>query len=377
MKLHEYQAKQTFATYGLPVSRGKVAETPEQVLAVAKEIGKPVVVKAQVHVGGRGKAGGIKPANTPEEAQKIAQAMLGSMLKGLPVNKVLVEEQIKVASELYVSVTMDRPAQKSVILFSKEGGVDIEELAATKPQAIGKLHFFPDIGVTETQVADFLKQWPVQDATALAKFIVTLVKIYKDNDAELVEVNPLAWTTDRGYLALDGKVSIDDNALFRHAELATFQEESETDAIESEAHRRKLAYVRLGGNVGIIGNGAGLVMGTMDEVSRAGGKPANFLDIGGGAKAAVVINAIEILLMDPNVQGIFVNIFGGITRCDEVARGLIEAFATRPVKLPVVIRLAGTNAEEGRKLVAQTKLTPATSMQDGAKKIVELIGAKR
>lgn len=374
MKLHEYQAKQILAAHGLPVGRGQVADTAAAVLAAAVQIAQPVVVKAQVHVGGRGKAGGIRLVNTPEEAAQAAQGLLGHPLKGLTVKKVLVEEQITPEGELYVGLTVDRQQRQNVLLFSPEGGVDIEELAATRPAAIGKLPFHPASPLTEAAVEAWLRQWPLPAPAQLKKIIFQLERVYREMDAELVEVNPLAWTTRRGYVVLDAKITIDDNALFRQPHLATLQEESETDPLEQEAHRRKLAYVRLGGEIGIIGNGAGLVMGTMDEVSRAGGRPANFLDIGGGAQARVVKQALEVLLMDPNVRGIFLNIFGGITRCDEVARGLVEVLAATPLQIPLVIRLAGTRAEEGRGLLAQTRLDTVTSMQEGARKIVELTG---
>ncbi|OGW81220.1 MAG: succinate--CoA ligase subunit beta [Omnitrophica bacterium RIFCSPLOWO2_12_FULL_44_17] len=377
MKIHEYQAKEILARYGLPVVAGKVADSPETVYQIAKAMGKPVVVKAQVHVGGRGKAGGIQLANTPDEARTAALRLLGQPLKGLIVEKVLVEEQIRVERELYLGITVDRQHKQNVLLLSAEGGVEIEELAVTKPEAIGKLYIDPIKFLSEAEVDALLKQRDIPDIEHLKKIIFQLEKVYRDLDAELAEINPLAWTASHTYNVLDAKINIDDNALFRQPGMAVYREESETDAIEREAHRRKVAYVRLDGEVGIIGNGAGLVMGTMDEVSHAGGRPANFLDIGGGAKADAVKNALEIILMDSQVKGVFLNIFGGITRCDEVAKGIIAASQAIHIQVPIVIRLTGTRAEEGRTLLSGTRLIPVQSMQQGAQKIVELTGGRK
>ena len=357
----------------MPVLSGQVADSPEKVLEVARKVGKPVVVKAQVHVGGRGKAGGIQLAATPEQARDVASRLLGKPLKGLIVEKVLVEEQSKIEREFYLGIAVDRQHKKNVLLFSTEGGVEIEELAVTNPDAIGKLYLDPVRFLSDADIDAFLKNRNVPDPAGLKKIIFELEKIYRGMDAELAEINPLAWTAEQTYKVLDAKINIDDNALFRQPAMAALMEESETYDIEKEAHRRKIAYVRLGGEVGIIGNGAGLVMGTMDEVGRAGGTPANFLDVGGGAKAELVRNSLELLLMDPNVKGIFINIFGGITRCDEVARGIIEASAKVQIRIPMVIRLEGTRVQEGQALIGKTSLIPASSMQEGAGKIVELI----
>ena len=374
MKIHEYQAKEILARQGLPVLSGQVADSPEKAFEIARKIDGPVVVKAQVHVGGRGKAGGIQLANTPEEAREAARRLLGKPLKGLMVQKVLVEEQCEAEQELYLGIAVDRQRKRNVLLLSAEGGVEIEELAVTKPEAIRKLYLDPARFLSEPEIDSFLQQREVPGADSLKKIILTLEKIYKEMDAELAEINPLAWIPSQAYKVLDAKINIDDNALFRQPQMAVLSEESETDEIEREAHRRKIAYVRLDGDIGIIGNGAGLVMGTMDEVSRAGGRPANFLDVGGGAKAEFVRNSLEVILMDPKVKGIFINVFGGITRCDEVARGIIEASRMVNIKVPMVIRLAGTRTEEGRALIAQTNLIPVQSMQEGARKIVAWIG---
>jgi len=373
MKIHEYQAKEILARYKIPLLQGHVAATPEEAQSIALKINKPVAVKAQVHVGGRGKAGGIRLVKNAAAAAAAARDLLGKPLKGLMVNKVLIEEQAHPEKEFYLGLTVDRRLQQNALIFSGEGGVDIEELAATKPQAITTLAFDPSSPSTDAALDTLLAKTGVPDAPVLKTIIYTLGRLYKELDADLAEINPLSWSKSRAYLALDAKITIDDNALFRQPDLSAYREESETDDIEREARRRQIAYVRMGGNVGIIGNGAGLVMGTMDEVNRAGGHPANFLDIGGGAKAEVVKNALELVLMDKNVKGIFLNIFGGITRCDEVARGLIAATEATRTKLPLVIRLAGTKAEEGRALLAQTSLIPVSSMQEGARKIVELI----
>ncbi len=373
MKIHEYQAKEILGSRGMPVLSGQVADSPEKVFEVARKVGKPVVVKAQVHVGGRGKAGGILLAATPEQARDMATRLLGKPLKGLIVEKVLVEEQSKIEREFYLGIAVDRQHKKNVLLFSTEGGVEIEELAVTNPDAIGKLYLDPVRFLSDADVDGFLKNRNVPDPVGLKKIIFELEKIYRGMDAELAEINPLAWTAAQTYKVLDAKINVDDNALFRQPAMAALMEESETDDIEKEAHRRKIAYVRLGGEVGIIGNGAGLVMGTMDEVGRAGGTPANFLDVGGGAKAELVRNSLELLLMDPNVKGIFINIFGGITRCDEVARGIIEASEKVQIRIPMVIRLEGTRVQEGQALIGKTSLIPASSMQEGARKIVELI----
>jgi succinyl-CoA synthetase beta subunit len=303
----------------------------------------------------------------------VAKNLLGKPLKGLIIHKLLIEELKPFLKEHYLSIIVDRAKRQNVIMFSPEGGVDIEELAASRPEAIGKYYIHPERPLTSADVEGFLKQWDMPRKDLLIEIILKLEQAYRENDAELAEINPLVWRGDV-YHVIDAKMTIDDNALYRHPELLQFQEESETDDIEKEAHRRKIAYVRLGGNVGIIGNGAGLVMGTMDEVGRAGGKPANFLDIGGGAKAEMMKNSLEVVLMDPNVKGIFINIFGGITRCDEVAKGIIEVTSQQKLTLPIVIRLTGTRAEEGRALLSKSKLVSAESMEEGARKIVELVG---
>jgi succinyl-CoA synthetase beta subunit len=374
MKIHEYQAKQVMAKYGVPIPTGRVCTTAEEVERFAKSLARPVVVKAQVHVGGRGKAGGIKVAKDARDAKEIAEVMLGSKLKGLTVEKVLVEEAIDIRREYYLGITIDRAAQRNVIMVSSVGGVDIEEVAEQTPEKIAKLHVDPSMGLGEFQIRQACYSAGL-DRSAIPsalKFLKALYEAYVAVDASLAEINPLVVTAQGEVIAADAKINIDDNALFRHSDLAEWEEESEEDEIEAEAHRRGIQYVRLEGEVGVIGNGAGLVMTTLDEVGRAGGKAANFLDIGGGAKAELVRNALEIVLMDPRVKGVLFNVFGGITRCDEVARGIIEATSAMEVKLPIVIRLAGTMEQEGKALLAGASLIPADTMQDAAARIVSL-----
>lgn len=374
MKIHEYQAKQILSRYGVPVPEGEVCASAADARAFAEKVGAPVVVKAQVHVGGRGKAGGIKVAKSPAEAEEIAQAMLGSNLKGLVVEKVLVERAIDIDKEYYLGITIDRAARRNVVMVSIAGGVDIEEVAASTPEKIIKLHIDPLMGLQDFQIrqVSFEAGLPKEIVAQVTKFLRALYSAYVDSDASLAEINPLVLTKQGALVAADAKMNIDDNALFRHAELTTLAEESEEDEIEAEAHRRGIQYVRLDGYIGVIGNGAGLVMGTLDEVKRAGGAAANFLDIGGGAKADQVRSSLEVVLMDPKVRGVFFNVFGGITRCDEVAKGILEAISTMDINIPMVVRLTGTECVAGRELLKGTKLVPAATMQEAAVKIVEL-----
>jgi succinyl-CoA synthetase beta subunit len=380
MKIHEYQAKQILARYGVPVPKGEVAATPSEARAIAERLGggrsaaRRVVVKAQVHVGGRGKAGGIKLAGDPAEAERVAGQILGMEIKGLPVEKVLVEEAADIAAEYYLGLTLDRAARKNVMMVSAVGGIDIEEVAATTPEKIARAHIEPALGLADFQVNDLVYDAGL-DPRAISgagTFLRALYQAAVATDASLAEINPLVLTGAGELIAADAKINIDDNALFRHPEFAALTEESEEDPIEAEAHRRGLQYVRLGGEVGVIGNGAGLVMATLDEVKRAGGTPANFLDIGGGAKADVVRSALEVVLLDPNVKGVLFNIFGGITRCDEVARGILEGTRTVDVRVPLVVRLAGTNEREGKAILEGAKMAAATTMEEAAQKIVAL-----
>ncbi|MCC6445420.1 MAG: ADP-forming succinate--CoA ligase subunit beta [Armatimonadetes bacterium] len=376
MKIHEYQAKQILARFGVPIPPGEVASTPEEAEEAARRLQKRVVVKAQVHVGGRGKAGGVKLARTPEEAGDAARRIIGMDIKGIAVRKVLVEEAADIAEEYYLGITLDRAVRRSVVMVSAVGGVDIEEVAAETPEKIARLHVDPAMGLADFQIrqvcyASGIRKTAVGPAS---KFLRALYEAYTATDASLFEINPLALTKDGQVIAADAKINIDDNALFRHPDFQEYQEESEEDPIEAEAHRRHIQYVRLGGTVGIIGNGAGLVMATLDEVKRAGGAPANFLDIGGGARAELVRNALEIVLMDREVKGVVFNVFGGITRCDEVAKGILEATAAMKICVPLVVRLTGTNEREGRALLTGTNLIPAETMQEAALHIVNLVG---
>jgi succinyl-CoA synthetase beta subunit len=374
MKIHEYQAKQIFAKYQIPIPEGEVAVSVSEVINIAKKIKGPVVVKAQVHVGGRGKAGGIKIAKDIASAGDIASQILGMKIKGLTVEKVLVEAAIDIGKEYYLGITIDREAQKNIVMMSSAGGVDIEEVATTTPEKIAKLHIDPFLGLREYQIRELCQIAEIDKSliSTVNQFLRKLYTLYINYDASLAEINPLVVTKQGTIIAADAKINLDDNAIYRHPEFEVYKEESEEDAIEAEAHRRNIQYVRLDGDIGILGNGAGLVMGTLDEVKRAGGNPADFLDIGGGAKSDLVKNALEIVLMDKKIKGILFNVFGGITRCDEVAKGIIEATKIMQIKVPIVVRLTGTNEREGLAILQNTNLIPASSMQEAAQKIVEL-----
>jgi len=374
VKLYEFQAKEVFARHGIPVPRGEMVATATEAQRVAQDLGR-CVVKAQVHVGGRGKAGGIKVVNTPEEAFAAAEGMLGKPLKGLLVKYVLVEEALDIAAEYYLSVLVDRAPKRPVMLASAMGGVDIEEVSASTPERIARLEIDPAYGPWGFELRGLAARadLDVRTHNSVADVADRLYRAFVSSDASLAEINPLVVTGQGTVIAADAKFDVDDNALYRQQALAGFREESEEDPIEAEAHRRGVTYVRLGGNVGIIGNGAGLVMTTLDIVTRQGGKPANFLDVGGGASAESVREALAIVLMDPNVKGVLFNIFGGITRGDVVARGVLEAVGKMDVKVPMVVRMAGTRAEEGLKLLEGSPLIPAASPTEAAQKIIDLV----
>ena len=377
MKIHEYQAKQLFAQYAVPIPKGEVASTPAEARAVAEKLDCKVVVKAQVHVGGRGKAGGIKLAENAAQAEEAASQILGMNLKGLTVEKVLVEEAADIQAEYYLGITVDHARRRDVVMVSSVGGVDIEEVAVTAPDKIAKLHLDPAVGLLDFHVRRLAYEagLPPETHRACGKFLHALYRCYQEIDASLAEINPLVFTGSGDLLATDAKINIDDSALFRQRKLAELREDQEDDPIEAEAHKRGVTYVRLDGDIGIIGNGAGLVMTTLDVVQREGGRPANFLDVGGGATAAQVELSIDTVLLDKNVKGIVINIFGGITRCDEVAKGIIGAVDSLDLAVPLVVRLTGTREEEGKALLAETALVPADSMQDAAQKIVALVGS--
>lgn len=381
MKIHEYQGKLVMERFAIPTTKGRVATTPEEAKAIAAEIGRKVAVKAQVHVGGRGKAGGIKLASTPDEAFEAAKAILGMDIKGLTVHKVLVEEAVEIVTEYYVGMLVDRDAKKVIVMASAEGGVEIEEVAEATPEKIAKVWVDPAVGLTDFQIrqlvfgAGFDTKYIKETSSFLRKLYACMI----GTDADLAEINPLAVTSDGRVIAADAKINLDENALYKHPDLAEWKESEEGNAIEEEASAKGLSYVHLGGNIGIIGNGAGLVMTSLDEVNREGGKPANFLDIGGGAKAEVVRNALGLVLQEEGLKGIMINIFGGITRCDEVAKGILEAASTLNINVPVVVRLSGTEEAAGREILSAGsggRFTPAESMQEAAQKVVALAGLK-
>src|ERR1700736_6471978 len=374
MKLLEYQAKEQFAGAGIPVKEGKVARRLEQVVDAAKLLG-PIAVKAQVPIGGRGKAGGIKLARTPDEARAAAEAIVGVDIKGFTVHEVLCEQAAEVEREIYLGVTLDRDARRLVMILSAAGGMEIEEVAETAPEKIVKFHPDPWRGVQGYELRAMCFQAGLGDL--VSKLVPIMTRLYKlalATDALTCEINPLAVLRDGEVIALDGKLEVDENAEFRQRELEKYRadEEGSGDALEMEARRRGLTYVHLDGDIGILGNGAGLVMNTLDLVKAAGGKPANFLDIGGGAKAEVVRSSLEMILLDPAVKSIFINIFGGITRGDEVARGIVAARDQLGIKVPLVVRMTGTAEEEGRKILGEAGITPGVSAPEAAALAVQL-----
>jgi len=379
MKLHEYQSKQIFAKYGIPIPKGRVAATAAEAKAIAEELGGRVVIKSQVLVGGRGKAGGVKLAKDADEAEQLAAQILAMEIKGLPVRKVLVDEAAAIETEIYFSITNDRAAKKPVMIASAAGGVEIEEVAVTSPEKIIKVHIDPLLGLREYQARDVAASidLPREYWKDFSKVANGLWRTYSETDATLAEINPLVITKDKRLVALDGKMLIDDNALFRHADLAEMRDIDEEAAAETEARKYGLSYIKLDGNIGCMVNGAGLAMTSMDIVKLFGGEPANFLDIGGGAGADKVAAAMKIILSDPNVKAVLFNIFGGITRCDEVAKGILVAMDEVKPKVPMVVRLVGTNAEEGRKLLENAHMITAETLADAAKKSVAAAKGKK
>jgi len=374
MKLHEYQSKQIFARYGVPIPRGHVAATASEARQVAEELGGRIVIKSQVLVGGRGKAGGIRLAKTPKEAEEVATQILAMELKGLPVRKVLVDEAVSIAKEIYLGITNDRAMRKPVFMASAAGGVDIEEIAARSPEKIIKIHIDPLLGLRDYQARDIAVSidLPREHWRTFLDIARGLWKAYVDSDANLAEINPLVITTDNRLMALDGKMIIDDNALFRHTDLGDMRDLDVEAAAEIEARKYGLSYIKLDGQIGCMVNGAGLAMATMDIIKLSGGEPANFLDVGGGASADKVAVAFRIILTDTNVRAVLINIFGGITRGDEVARGILAAMAEVKPKIPMVIRLVGTNAEEGKRLLADANMITADTLAEAAQKAVQV-----
>jgi succinyl-CoA synthetase beta subunit len=377
MDLLEYQGKQLFARHDVPVPPGSHATSVEEAVRAAEEVGFPCVIKAQVQIGGRGKAGGIKLASDQEEAREHAEAILGMDIRGLTVHELWVEAASEIAAEYYASVIFDRSAKAPLLMLSTKGGMDIEEVAAEDPQAIARLHIDPLLGFQDFHGRRLAFEAGVDPdvVRGVGAMLAKLYEVFVSEEATLVEVNPLIVTPEREVRALDAKVTLDDNALFRHPENAQLRDPSREDTQERMAKERGLIYVKLDGDIGILGNGAGLVMSTLDVVAEAGGSPANFLDSGGGSKAEAITSAVEVILSNPKVKAVLFNIFGGITRGDEVARGLIEAFDQIQPEVPFVVRLDGTNDEEGRRLLAEAQLphvyTEAT-MDGAARRVVEL-----
>jgi succinyl-CoA synthetase beta subunit len=379
MKLHEYQAKQVFAGFGIPIPRGRVASTASEAKSIAQELGGRVVVKSQVLVGGRGKAGGIRLASSPSETEEVATQILAMRVKGLPVRRVLVDEAAAIAEEIYLGVTNDRVARAPVMIASSEGGVEIEEVARTLPGRLFRITIDPLLGLREYQ-ARYLAASIELERELWRDFITIaqgLFRAFQGSDATLAEINPLVITDERRLLALDAKMVVDDNALFRHAELAEKRDFDEDDSAEREARKYGLSYVKLDGNIGCMVNGAGLAMASMDVIKLFGGEPANFLDIGGGASSDKVAAALEIILADPNVRAVMFNIFGGITRCDEVARGILIALEGVSRKVPMVVRLTGTNETEGQRLLSEANMATAGSLSEAAEKAVALARERR
>ena len=377
MDLLEYQGKQLFAQAGVPTADGRVARTPEEARQAAEEIGFPVAVKAQVQVGGRGKAGGIKLAKDADEAETHARAILGMDIKGLTVEELWIERASSIAAEYYAAVVFDRGAKRPLLMLSSKGGIDIEEVADRHPEAIARLHLDPLAGFQPFHGRRLAYESGINPNAVrpIGALVSKLYDMFVQRDAMLVEVNPLVVTEDGDVLALDAKVTIDDNALGRQPDVAEMRDPSAEDPQERKAKELGVTYVKLGGDIGILGNGAGLVMSTLDVVAQAGGRPANFLDVGGGARAEEIVQALDVLLDDGNVKAVLFNIFGGITRCDEVARGILQALDQIEVRVPIVVRLDGTNDEEGRKILAdanRSELHPAQTMLEAASMVVDL-----
>jgi succinyl-CoA synthetase beta subunit len=380
MDLYEYQGKQFFARFDIPVSPGKAADTVDEAVSAAEEIGYPVVIKAQVQVGGRGKAGGIKLANDADEARTHAGDILGMDIKGHIVHRVWVELASDIAEEYYASFTLDRSAKKHLGMLSAQGGVEIEAVAAENPDAIAKIHIDPVDGLTEEQAREWVAaaQLNPEATEGTVDILLKLYNAYVDGDADLVEINPLIRKPTGEVHALDAKVTLDGNALFRHPDYEEYEFTQVRDEREQAASDKGLQYVGLDGFVGVIANGAGLAMSTVDIVNQVGGEPANFLDIGGGASAEVMAGALEVINNDPNVRSIFINIFGGITKGEDVANGIVTALGRVQIEVPIVIRLDGTNADLGREILQphlSDQLQMEPTMLDAAKRVVELAGA--
>ncbi len=381
MDLYEYQGKQLFARYGIPVSEGRFVTTPEEARQAAEDLGGPVVVKAQVLTGGRGKAGGIKLAATPDEAEARAREILGLDIRGHVVRRLWIESASDIAKEYYLSITFDRGAKQPLFMFTTQGGVDIEEVAEQHPDALVLLHVDPLEGFQPYQARRLVYGAGVEDPGEQGQIAAIVGKLYDafvGTDAVLCEINPLIVTPEGEVKALDSKFTVDDNALYKHRDIAEMRDVEAADPLEALAREKHVTYVKLDGEVGILGNGAGLVMSTLDVIALAGGRPANFCDLGGGGDAEGVVDALEVITRDPQVKSILFNIFGGITRCDEVARGILAALERMTIEHPIVVRLDGTNAEEGRRILAEAappNLHVEPTMLDAARRAVELAAA--
>ncbi len=375
MKIHEYQAREFFIKYGIPTPDAGVAETKEEVYKIAKEIGSKIVIKAQVQVGGRGKAGGVKLASTPEEAMELGEKILNMEIKGLKVKKVLVMKAVEIVNESYIGIIVDRRTKRPVIMVSPAGGVDIEEVAKTTPEKIFKLTVDPIYGLLPHQARNLsfnlFEDFDLVNKTA--SIIMKLYELFIETDASIAEINPFVLTSSGELLAIDSKINFDDNALFRHPEYEGLKDLSEDERIEEDAKKVGLSFIKLNGNIGCVVNGAGLAMATMDVIKYFGGEPANFLDVGGSSNPEKVKYAMGILLKDKNVRAIWFNIFGGITRCDDIANGLVEALKGIEIKIPIVVRLKGTNEELAKEIIRDSRLPIifADTMSEGAKKAIE------
>lgn len=387
MKVHEYQAKEILRKFGVKVPRGKATDNPEEARKIAEELGGRVVVKAQIHAGGRGKAGGVRLADTPEEVYEIAKKMLGMKLvthqtgpEGKIVRKILVEEASDIAKEMYIGIVIDRTKEAPVVMASPEGGVEIEEVASTHPELIFKEYVHSAVGLAPFQVKKLAYKLGLEGKTVkeAIKFFLALWKAFEATDASLAEINPLILTKQGEVLALDAKMNFDDNALFRHPDIKELRDINEETPLEVEALKYNLNYIQLEGNVGCMVNGAGLAMATMDIIKYYGGEPANFLDVGGGANEEQIKNAFRILMSDPNVKAVYINIFGGILRCDRLAKGVVNAAKEMKVNVPIVVRMKGTNFEEGKEIILNSGLDikVAETMAEGAQLAVKLAGGK-
>ena len=380
MDLYEYQGKELFRRFGIPVSEGRLATTPQEARAAAEEIGGQIVVKAQVLTGGRGKAGGVKLADNPADAEAKARDILGLDIRGHVVHKLWLERASEIAKEYYLSITFDRGAKQPLFMLTKEGGVEIEQVAAESPEALARLHVDPLEGFHPYQARRLIYSAAIDDPNEQKQIVSIVEKLYRcfvESDAMLCEINPLIVTPEGEVKALDSKFTVDDSALFRHPDIAEMRDVEAADPLETFAREKGVTYVKLDGEVGILGNGAGLSMSTVDVVVVAGGRPANFCDLGGGGSAEGVVDALEVITRDQQVRSIFFNIFGGITRCDEVARGIIAALEQMRIELPIVVRLDGTNAEEGRKILADAapaNLHVEPTMLEAAERAVSLAG---